>query len=495
MPNNILYKPVITGIILFFCVFLLPLKSTAQIIAIEPSAAFPNSFNPSDSIFVFNANNDDFNTRTGSLKAFSPDSTPGYTFTWFKYNNFKWDTLSGQNTDSVSEKTGLTSGGYMVKLTNGIIDTFYYAHVYINRYKLYVRKNKEGKTPIGTYGCDYLILSSIQPDDIDSIEKRYFHDDYIYYYNLSDTANKTARQYSNINTFKWTASTEVTFDISNRSKIRLTQPPPRDTWFKLTATDILGNSEKDSVQYISIVPKADFTMAVKDSFDSDFIEAEADSVTGEAPLSVKFHNTSVNAIAYTWFLTDTVIKGSDSVRVKDFPVDSIVEYRVPRRYNVRLVATSDDGCIDSSAYKKVVVDNSAFGRMPNAFSPSYAGILDASSPNDFFTVKYDDLKSIKRFRLIIFNRWGRELYNKDLVKENWQGWDGTVHKKKATPGIYYYVVEVEGYGNITLKGGSPSSTTPDTPTPGTKAASTGGQSTNSRFYKTAGYFYLYRSRD
>lgn len=78
--------------------------------------------------------------------------------------------------------------------------------------------------------------------------------------------------------------------------------------------------------------------------------------------------------------------------------------------------------------------------IPNAFSPG-------TSPgiNDEFKVAY---KSLIRFKGVIFNRWGLEMFQwTDPAK----GWDGKKGGKYVVPGVYFYAIEAEGSDGVRYK--------------------------------------------
>ncbi len=93
-----------------------------------------------------------------------------------------------------------------------------------------------------------------------------------------------------------------------------------------------------------------------------------------------------------------------------------------------VVIAFDNGCrsVADTALVKVA-------DFPNAFTPNKDG------RNDVFLKDYD---------LIIYNRWGQELY------KGIEGWDGTYNGKKVSPGTYFYIVELENITdkNTTVKG-------------------------------------------
>lgn len=99
-------------------------------------------------------------------------------------------------------------------------------------------------------------------------------------------------------------------------------------------------------------------------------------------------------------------------------------------YQILQVVENQFGCMDSlERYIKVNPGYRIY--IPNSFSPNNDGT------NDFFTVYGEE---ISNFEIVIFNRWGQQIYRSyDL--EN--GWDGTtaLSENKVSQGVYLYIVK------------------------------------------------------
>lgn len=111
-------------------------------------------------------------------------------------------------------------------------------------------------------------------------------------------------------------------------------------------------------------------------------------------------------------------------------------------YTVQLVVSSPTG-IDSIQHL-VTVDLYCPPEIPNVFSPNDDQI------NDLFFIE----NLPEKFRLTIYNRWGREVFLSENVK---RFWDGRVNgsKKDASEGIYFYELldldrELSYSGNVHL---------------------------------------------
>lgn len=92
---------------------------------------------------------------------------------------------------------------------------------------------------------------------------------------------------------------------------------------------------------------------------------------------------------------------------------------------------SNNSC-DSVVKTLEVFVNTSDLQIPNVFTPNGDGT------NDEFRVAY---KSLVEFQCVIFNRWGRKIYEwSDPTK----GWDGTINGKDAAPGTYFYIIKARG---------------------------------------------------
>lgn len=73
--------------------------------------------------------------------------------------------------------------------------------------------------------------------------------------------------------------------------------------------------------------------------------------------------------------------------------------------------------------------------LPNAFSPNGDGI------NDFFRPFFGDLYGITSYELLVFNRWGAQVYISNNADD--PGWDGTFRGEKLQSGIYIWSLSYE----------------------------------------------------
>jgi gliding motility-associated-like protein len=423
---------------------------------------FPN-MDKSDFIYIYNANETENNlfTKKGTLKAISPDGHNGWTFIWEKYDlkikdYVKFDSIANIN---VSKKDTLSSGAYMVIMRKTVIDTFR-AWIFINQLRLHLKKDSKGEVPALTYFCKYLPLSVIE-----STNQRYdtslnfIHNDLVI---ANPTKKGTSLIPTTTPTVTWTADPkpddplDSTFS-NNRLQMFINNAPIENTTFTINFTDIFRNSATDKVHYTTQNTKADFDAKFRDPASKNYILLDTsaskmpDSL--DAPLNVRFKNKSKRGVNIEWSVADTFLNYYISQPyhfVNKDSTDSVsYTYYRPYTYKTRLISTSPEGCTDTSAYHKIKVANSQLGgslHFPNAFSPG-----NNDQKNDFFTYKSDSTFSIKNLQLIIFNQWGKLVwqYNGPILY-GWTGWNGKIGglNLDASPGVYFFTYEAIGWGPI-----------------------------------------------
>ncbi len=143
------------------------------------------------------------------------------------------------------------------------------------------------------------------------------------------------------------------------------------------------------------------------------------------PLTLVLEQSGINQITatvnggrpgYTYHLGDTD-KGEENV---------FIIYRTDT-YLVTVV--DENGCEVQANIFMEFIDI----EIPNFFTP------DGDGQNDFWTPR--NMETFPEILIIIFDRYGREIYEMDL---NDQGWDGLYQKSELPTGDYWYVVKLNG---------------------------------------------------
>ena len=259
--------------------------------------------------------------------------------------------------------------------------------------------------------CDYVALKGTAAIDT-------------FYY--KDPASGTSIKLPDGVTFLWSSDPESSIPFPDYLLNPQTfNPPLVDVTYKLTVTDSFGCISQSSFFYESIHVKAEFS---------------ADPEKGEAPLEVSFTDKSVRGEIYKWEFGD----GKDSISDLINPVHI---YYKPGEYSVKLTIESPLHCIDSMRFDKIVVEKSALD-IPNVFTPDGDGL------NDTFIV---ESKSLRMISVQVFSRSGVKVYSfdgKEKSLKDWEGWDGNVNNssRKATPGVYFYLIRAYGWDDIEYDG-------------------------------------------
>lgn len=161
-----------------------------------------------------------------------------------------------------------------------------------------------------------------------------------------------------------------------------------------------------------------------------------DALGGSAPVDIDFYGYGNEPVVYfyTWFVYDKKDMENPIARYTD--KDFSYTFEQAGKYEVKLeVANAESSCVTTTS---VEVDISISElSIPNFFSPG-------SSPgsNDEFKVYY---KSIVKYHITIFNRWGNKVWESRNPAE---GWDGRYGGKLVNPGVYYYSIQAVGSDNV-----------------------------------------------
>ncbi len=160
-------------------------------------------------------------------------------------------------------------------------------------------------------------------------------------------------------------------------------------------------------------------------------------------------NLSVGANQYEWHF------GDGGMSFEDEP--SYV-YLDTGYYDITLIATTSEGCLDTTTMEKIVqVVNGDKIRIPNAFTPSVDGpgdgnIYNSNGRNDIF---YPVTEGVIAYKLQIFNRWGELLFQ---TEDRNFGWNGYYKGRICPQDVYVYRIHfkfIDGHeesklGDVTL---------------------------------------------
>ena len=98
-------------------------------------------------------------------------------------------------------------------------------------------------------------------------------------------------------------------------------------------------------------------------------------------------------------------------------------------FNVQLIVVGDHGCTDTITHTIQIIEDSLI--FPNIFTPNGDG------KNDKFVIKGLQQGAYPENKLVIFNRWGKVVYEKINYQNDFDG-------EGLPDGVYYYVFSAKG---------------------------------------------------
>lgn len=409
-----------------------------------------NVNNVNDSIYIYRVTDKNWDTQKGSLKVISIDTTSGWIFTYSVYNADSNKFLDPQILagDSIDTIKNLETGCYAIRMQKDTVDSIFRAWIFLDKLRANVYKDKDGNLPYDMIRCEKLQIKAIRSkqEAKGDTTKTYFHEDKFYYENPAD-----GEQYVLKNIVKTTVVSEdgTSNSVANTTTINMYDPPAKNTAYFFTVEDAFKNKVTDTVKYITINTKANFTIQV--SYDTINYKDYIPNDSIEAPLYSYFKDSSLNAESYEWIVSDTVFN-NEKVKYDTKDVKNHLYIR-PYEYQVKLITYSPApySCVDTSEIKTVKLADSKFGEsedkaFPKFFEPGSTGKYNTFYPK----ADNDDWKSIRKLHLTIFNNWGHLVYKYEgPLKNSWKGWDGkSISGRDVEPGVYYYYYFAEGYGQF-----------------------------------------------
>jgi hypothetical protein len=365
------------------------------------NTTYPSSPGIKDPIFIYCNSN---GTTKGTLVATSPKGAGTYNFSWDQWNDVAKNFSIHIKTESgvmSSTVNNLNEGGYRITIS-GDYDTTLTGWIVMDQLPVAAAKLQN---PLKN--CDYVAL-----DGTASSTVALFH-----YY---DPVTGTQLNLPNELKFMWSSlpASVIPYPDIEIDPVSFS-PPLEDVTYTLKVST-LGCTNEASFFYESIHVKADFSV---------------DPEAGEAPLEVNFTDKSIRGTFYKWEFGDDTIS-----ELKD-PLPHI--YYRPGEYSVKLTIESDRHCIDSMRFNKINVERSSLS-IPNVFTP------DGDGYNETFMV---DSKSLRFISMEVFSQSGIQVYSFSGTGEslrNWTGWDGNINNssRKATPGVYFYIIRALGWDDI-----------------------------------------------
>lgn len=197
---------------------------------------------------------------------------------------------------------------------------------------------------------------------------------------------------------------------------------PGDYLVELTVTNLAGQDSYSGVVSVYRNPVVIFDAYPTNVVNNDQI--------------VRFYNYSQYGFTWLWHFGD----GETSTEEEPYH-----QYESPGTYDVTLVVTSEDGCVDSLTLETPIVVEFEDGyiRFANVFKWNGEGPTGGYwKEGDNVMIDYvfrPHFENIEDYKLQIFNRWGVLIYESYDLYKGWDGYWG--NGKLAQQGVYVWRVE------------------------------------------------------
>jgi len=189
----------------------------------------------------------------------------------------------------------------------------------------------------------------------------------------------------------------------------------------------------DNNSCIRILPS--FSLIASTQVNASFIKTPEQ---GYSPLTVYFNFTGSGATSFKWDF------GDGNTSVLQNPSNTYIS---SNNFSVLLTVNSGSpNFCEDTAMLNFFVDKASEIIVPNFFTPNGDGIYD------YF---YATSVNIAFLEMIIFNRWGTEIFRSNNLMDKW---DGSVNGSPSAEGVYYYLIKAKGadtkdfqmHGSVTL---------------------------------------------
>ena len=169
-----------------------------------------------------------------------------------------------------------------------------------------------------------------------------------------------------------------------------------------------------------------------------YADFSMDPIIGEAPLEVTFTVDSASNGGWESSMTHEweFVENSDTASRITSTLDQYT-FEIPGEYTCRMKASYLQ-CTYIFTHEDYIRVDSSLLEIPNVFTPNEDGA------NDYFQVKS---RSLKTFHGVIYNRWGRMVFEWTDPKTFESGWNGRFQNTGGLcpSGTYYYVIRATGY--------------------------------------------------
>lgn len=99
-------------------------------------------------------------------------------------------------------------------------------------------------------------------------------------------------------------------------------------------------------------------------------------------------------------------------------------------------------CYSDTSYTTIIIDNACdcIWKVPNVFTPNGDGVND-----EFFFVDENEICLLRNYQFVIFNRWGRTIWESTNMGEKW---DGKNNGSEVAEGTYFWKLNFTDQNNL-----------------------------------------------
>ncbi len=391
---KIIYKYII-----LFLLSVVAINTNAQIIANgNTDQATSNSGAP---IFLFS------DLSSGSL---SVSTLPESTYTWYTYSGTGWNQIQSSNNPTLT--TSLLETGYRVVRNNTTSTDEFFCWVF-------QPEIISAEIETTTFDCINLDLAVIPQVKT------------LTYYNFTNGSPITL-DYSY--SYQWESLPAGEIDGSTEAIPEITSPY-ENTSYTVNLSAFNGAATTTAtidIEAIAVSAAFSFTPTDRENYN----ELQELNYKGSAPMSVAFESESLGTITdYEWnFIKNAFGDDEAYTYAPHLEPNTNFTFEEIGTYNITLtVSNIFSGCSNIKEIDTPLEVIEIKLEAPNVFTPNGDGI------NDEFVVVY---RSIKSFKMVIVNRWGRKVFTTTNPAE---GWDGKISGREASEGVYFYYIEAKGF--------------------------------------------------
>lgn len=175
-----------------------------------------------------------------------------------------------------------------------------------------------------------------------------------------------------------------------------------------------------------------FPIRIGNKLEAKFITFPPKTDTLEIPTAIiGLKDITENAYQRIWDMGDGTNSRSESF---------VHQYKHAGEYQIKLWVQDELGCQDSTSKRVWVIEPQL--SLPNVFTPNNDGV------NDFWKINYTGFDA---FEVMVFDRWGRLVYQSNSIEPGWNGKDTT--GSIVSEGQYTYRVTIgkkQYKGTVTL---------------------------------------------